>query len=244
MNTTTDYQTLYIQIGRLLQSAPEITDPAHLGQMSTLQWLGKAAALVGAVNATAYDLVQFTNATDKLRTAGWKYAVQEIFAIIYRAQAHCEIKLPVGQAGAFIPVGSSFDAFTALSKILQQATSDVMFIDPYMDECVLTEFGITVNEGVPIRILADEASYRTTLRTAATRWIQQYGEKRPLEVRLAQAKSLHDRAIFIDRTTAWTLTQSLKDFAKRSPAEIVNASDTAFMKIEAYQKIWNESTPI
>jgi hypothetical protein len=55
---------------------------------------------------------------------------------------------------------------------------------------------------------------------------------------LAPAKALHDRAIFIDKTTAWTLTQSLKDFAKRSPAEIVRADDVAALKIDAYENIW------
>jgi hypothetical protein len=50
---------------------------------------------------------------------------------------------------------------------------------------------------------------------------------------------LHDRAIFIDSTNAWLLTQSLKDFAKRSPAEIVRANDTATLKIAAYEAIWD-----
>jgi len=38
--------------------------------------------------------------------------------------------------------------------------------------------------------------------------------------------------------TAWILTQSLKDFAKRAPAEIVRADDTAALKIDAYEAIW------
>ena len=66
----------------------------------------------------------------------------------------------------------------------------------------------------------------------------QYGAARPLQVRLAPPKALHDRAIFTDQTTAWTLTQSLKDFAKRSPAEIVRADDIAALKIAAYEAIW------
>ena len=60
-------------------------------------------------------------------------------------------------------------------------------------------------------------------------------------VRLAPSKTLHDRAILIDRITAWTLTQSLKDFAKRSPAEIVRADDTAILKIAAYENLWTSA---
>jgi hypothetical protein len=55
---------------------------------------------------------------------------------------------------------------------------------------------------------------------------------------------LHDRVILIDGTAAWTLTQSIKDFAKRSPAEIVRAEDTASLKIAAYEDIWKNSSVI
>jgi hypothetical protein len=38
----------------------------------------------------------------------------------------------------------------------------------------------------------------------------------------------------VDGDKAWTLSQSLKDFAKRSLAEIVKADDTASPKVDAY----------
>jgi hypothetical protein len=59
-----------------------------------------------------------------------------------------------------------------------------------------------------------------------------------LAVRLAAPRSLHDRAIFIDGRVAWTLTQSLKDLASRSPAEIIRSDDTAGLKIPAYESVW------
>jgi hypothetical protein len=61
---------------------------------------------------------------------------------------------------------------------------------------------------------------------------------RPVSVRLASPRALHDRAIFVDNVKAWAVTQSLKDLAKRSPAEIVRADDTASLKIAAYEAIW------
>lgn len=83
-------------------------------------------------------------------------------------------------------------------------------------------------------------SLKAGKRQGATlrRWVLQHGSARPLSVRFAPQKALHDRAIFIDNAKAWTLTQSLKDFAKRSPAEIVRADDTAALKISAYEAIW------
>ena len=157
---------------------------------------------------------------------------------LYRALAAAELKAPPSVQGTFIPVGNSFDAFAALTKVLQTESSDVLIIDHYMDETALTEFAGTVADGISLRLLADEADHKQTLATAANRWVAQHKSNRPLAVRLAPPKSLHDRAIFIDQRTAYTLTQSLKDFAKRSPAEIVRADDTAALKIAAYEAIW------
>jgi hypothetical protein len=138
-------------------------------------------------------------------------------------------------------VGASFDAYSALSKILGGAAKDVFIVDPYLDETVLVEFGRTASEGVLLRLLADEAHVKSSLEPAARKWIEQYAAMRPISVRLSPARTLHDRAIFIDGVTAWTLTQSLKDFAKRAPAELVRVDDIASLKIASYQMLWERA---
>ncbi len=157
---------------------------------------------------------------------------------MYRAMGHCELHLPAGSAGSFVPVENAFDAFAALTKIFESAKFDVLIVDPYMDQATLVDFGLAVPEGVQLRLLADTNDHKETLKPAAETWISQYGESRLLSVRLASSKSLHDRAIFIDKREAWTITQSLKDFAKRAPAEIVRADSIATLKADAYEQIW------
>lgn len=240
---TTDYGTVYQQLGRLLETPPDLSTYQACVQPVALQWLGRGHALVKAANVGAgFDAISFTTAVDSMRTAGWSSGVQQVFQILYRALGHCELHLPAGLAGAFVPVGNSFDAFSALSKIFVGAKIDVMIVDPYMDEAALVDFGLAVPEGVQLRLLTDTNDHKATLRPAAEKWIAQYGANRPLSVRLAPAKSLHDRAIFIDRHEAWTLTQSLKDFAKRAPAEIVRADSIASLKVSAYEGIWATSS--
>ena len=165
--------------------------------------------------------------------------------VLYKALASAELKAPASAQGAFIPAGNRFDAFAALTKVLQTATIDALIVDPYMDETVLTDFAGAVPGSVTLRLLADQASVKPSLEPAGKMWVAQHGTTRPLGVRLAAPKTLHDRAIFIDRTTAWILTQSLKDFAKRSPAEIVRADDTASLKISAaYEAAWSAATVV
>ena len=234
----TDPETLYRQLGRLIEAMPELNHVPP--SIEDHRWLARAYALVAEVGNLA-DGPLLTIAINRLSSAAWQSSAEEIRAIVFRAFAVAELKAPPGAGGAFIPVGNSFDAFTALAKILAAATKDVLIIDPYMDDTALTEFAHAVPEGIPLRLMSDKATYKTNLQVAAKKWVQQYGAARPLMVRIAPPKALHDRAVFIDHTVAWTLTQSLKDFAKRSPAEMVRADDTAALKIAAYEIIWAAS---
>lgn len=244
---TTDPETLYRQLGRLIETMPDLTQSPI--QQNTHLWIARAFALVKEVG-NLLDPALFTVTATTLGESGrsdFEYkrrvnAAHEITSIVYRAFAIAEAKAPAGMSGTFIPVGNSFDVFSALAKLFQTASSEVLIIDPYMNETALTEFGIAVPEGISLKLLSDQATCYPTLEPAAKKWVTQHGSTRPLAVRIAPPKALHDRAIFIDQNTAWTLTQSLKDFAKKSPGEIVRADDTAMLKISAYISIWQSAS--
>jgi hypothetical protein len=162
----------------------------------------------------------------------------------YDVRARAEEKLgerltPVAGDGAFIGAGDVLDAYTAIGKVLETAKVDVLIVDPYMDEKAVTDFAPLIGGGINIRLLSDVQSSKATLGPAAKRWAIQYGSAHPLEARLAAARSLHDRLIVIDVQEAWVLTQSLKDFAARSPASIIRVDrQIAEMKIGAYEALW------
>lgn len=232
-------ENLYRQLGRLIETMPDLNS-CDLMSSEINQWLGRASALVSEAGDIA-DTVYLKTHVGHLHSAARNSAVLKIHQIVYRALATAELAAPAGSDGTFIPVGNSFDAFSAVSKILGNAKIDVFIIDPYMDEVGLTEFGTAVPENINLRLMADQNDHKATLLPAAQNWIKQYGAKRALSVRLALPRTLHDRAIFIDGITAYTLTQSLNAFAKRSPAEIIKADDTANLKIAAYEDIWSNS---
>lgn len=235
-------EELYRRVGRLIESAPSF---GGIGLLSVDQmtWLGRAEALVatsGDVSAQA----EFSLTKQKLAQPPTRaMAQQNLMLILYKILAAAELASPPGAQGTFIPVGNSFDAYAAIAKIMSAAKQDVLVVAPYMDDTVLIDFGGALSEGVMLRLLTDQATAKPNLAPAAIRWKAQFG-RRPLEVRLASRKALHDRAIFVDRSEAWTVTQSLKDLAKRSPAEIVRADDIASLKIESYESVWQSSTTI
>jgi hypothetical protein len=231
----------YRMLGRLVEEFPAIPSSGDIPQDVAL-WLGRADALV-RLTADISLKVDWGVALQFL-TINRSTAIQQIMVVIHRALAEAELEAPPSARGAFIPVGSPFDAFSAIGKLLRRANSDVFIIDPYMDEVVLTDYEPLVPDNVALRLLADQATLKTSLLPAATRWKEQNKGKRSLSVRVAPPRSIHDRAIIIDRSSAWTLTQSLKDFAKRAPAEIVDSRDLAALKIPAYEDLWKHSTDL
>lgn len=210
----------------------------------TLKWLGQLLAVVSAMKRHADELA-LKVATDQLIRMQGSQGHGEIRAILYRALAAAELDAPASEQGAFIAAGNELDAYAAISKVIASAKRELLVVDPYMDGKALTDFLPSADEAVRLRVLADEASAKPTLVPAAERWRTQFPETRQLEVRLAPARSLHDRLIVVDEGEAWSLTQSLKDFASRAHGSILKVDpETAVLKIGAYIDHWNAARPI
>jgi phosphatidylserine/phosphatidylglycerophosphate/cardiolipin synthase-like enzyme len=235
---------LYMELGRLIEAMPNLFDIGSCSEFEIERWLGRAYALLKASGEEG-EAEALKSASKNLfvsNTMMRDRGARSIVLIMHRAVSVAELKAPVKSQGSFIPAGNSFDAFAAFAKVLGTATNDILMVDPYMDEKALSDFAVTANEGVAIRLLADEHSKKASLKPAVERWSNQYGPKRPLEARLAGARSLHDRLLIIDGTTAWVLTQSMNAFAERAPASIVRVdTDTASLKVVAYSTIWSNA---
>lgn len=125
-------ELLYRQIGRLVETTPNFSGFADLTP-EQLQWLGRARALVVAGNDIAltaeFDLAAKGMQNTHLRQS----TLQTVMRILYSALACAELQAPPSAQGAFIPAGNRFDAFAALTRVLQTATADVFLVDPYMD---------------------------------------------------------------------------------------------------------------
>ena len=146
--------------------------------------------------------------------------------------------------GTFIAAGHTLDAFAAVSNVLKTAKTDILMVDAYADEKVLTDYAVLAPENVTVRLLT-EAHYKLSLKPAAERWVQQCGASRPLYIRVALNKKLHDREIFIDGAKAWSVGQSFKDLATKSPSGLsLQEGELGARKIAAYQDIWDASTPL
>jgi hypothetical protein len=237
-----DVQVLYNQIGQHLAQFPDTTKgfPPELRV-----WIQRAAALIKAVG-DGTDTKNAREISDRASTRSMFVDGSAIHGILQRTFYELELQLPVGQQGAFIPAGNAHDAFAAVGRLLKQAQTDVLIIDPYMDSQALTTYAVTALDQVAIRLLADSKNVHADLKPAVTTWKTQYTQSRSLESRLTAPRKLHDRFIIVDNATVWMLTQSLNAFAKRSPATIIQVADQQIAgdKIAHYTSVWNTATPI
>lgn len=230
----------------LLAQVPPLEGKGHYAEAQR-EWLGRAAGLVEMI-ANMHELATFRSAVQSVgNPSNRTSAVNTMMVVLHSLLAQIEFQLPASARGAFIAVRAEFSAFTAVSNVLNEAKSDVVLVDPYLNEKVLSDFAITAPERVSVRLLGDSQASAShgALKVASERWISQYGAARPLSVRLTQPRVLHDRLILVDGTVAWVVTQSFKDLAKRSPASLTRAdAELAAAKIHAYEQIWKNASPL
>ncbi len=198
-----DPEALYVLLSQLLASVPvelttQVTDPLKPSPLSdeAERWLARAYALVSESGVDRDDTAEMKMLTTKFAERFQRHlSTQSILNILRRTAAVMELRSPVGAQGSFIHAGNVFDAMAALSNVLRRAATDLLIVDPYLDEIVLTDFVQMAPEKIPVRLLADQFSLKPTLRAAYQRWAQQFGATRPLSARLASpphvARSRH-----------------------------------------------------
>lgn len=108
--------------------------------------------------------------------------------------------------GIFVD-GQIFDAYEFVTRLIKSAKKNILLIDNYVDESVLTMMSEKAS-GVRVDIYTKEVS--KPLALAADKFNAQYGD---LEIHVMHI--FHDRFLIIDDTTIYLIGASLKDAGKK-----------------------------
>jgi len=235
---TTDLESLYLQLKALVSNIPDLDN--RLITHETRTWLSRATVIVE--KTAPEDYISLSVACDHLGGNLHDLNVKKILSIIYRSLARAELAAPVSVHGSFIPVDKPFIAINVINDLFKATNHSLLIIDPYADANLLFEFCVLAPEKIIIQILADEKHHKPGLNPAAKKWQLEYSTSRPIDVRVAPTKTLHDRIIIKDESEAWVLGQSFNGLAKRAPTFLQKVDkDATEMKIAAYLQIWNKS---
>jgi hypothetical protein len=151
-------EELYLQLGKLVAEMPDLAHCPITSQVN--RWLGRAQALVED-GIDSSEVVVLKVACQNLSIPNLRQMnAQTIASVVHHALAQAELIAPARVQGTFIAAGSTLDAYAAVGRVLGMAKTDVLLVDPYADEKIVTEYALLAPESVAARILADAADYK------------------------------------------------------------------------------------
>ena len=201
------------------------------GEMEPFAWLGRAMAVLQRWSAS--NAMQVTGAADELRDDNMSRVSKGYVAVLTMLQqARADLRLDVGPMATVVDHGAVFDYFDEVRKILQTAKTNLLFIDPYLDADFVPRYLAHVGGGVSIRLLTEKKL--TTLLPAVDMFVAQHHV--PVAVR--SCGGLHDRLVFVDRSSCYISGASFKDGGKNAPALLAQILDGFGALASIYEAKW------
>lgn len=183
---------------------------------------------------TCRDLGQFWNFI-KLENSLPSYATRREF--VWRAFRPVldGIDEASSEREQFFAKGSDHDAYVAIRTILQEAKSELLIIDPYMDGTIYQLLGTLSISTLIVKILS--AKIPSDFALEARKFVAQHPEF-TIEIRVSN--DFHDRFVFLDGNRCHLLGASIKDAGKRGFTVVQLIEPTAVQFILDYaNRVWN-----
>jgi hypothetical protein len=110
--------------------------------------------------------------------------------------------------------GQIFDAYELMSRIIRSATKEIILIDNYIDETVLTHLRKR-SENV------DAIIYTKTISRILQLDLERHNSQYP-PIQIRELRESHDRFLIIDRKELYHIGASIKDLGKRPVVSLSN----------------------
>jgi len=195
-------------------------------------WLGRVAAVVEAWNpGKAIILRSLTDEFHGKNAHDAQVAFRRLMGLLEETRHSLRMKA-VGPLSAAVDRGKVFDYFDEVRKVIESASKDILFIDPYLDAEFVSRYLPHIRAGVSIRLLARERL--ATLLPAVDAFAKQTSAK----VAVRSASGFHDRYAILDGTACYQSGASFKDGAKSSPTTLTQIVDAFPAVQKTYEDLW------
>jgi len=235
-------EKIYLELGRLIAEVPDLASGPITPDVR--RWLASATALVKSSGSLAESL-QLTMACDNLDGPLRARHAETITAILQRILAKAEANAPREIRGSVLLIDEGRDVYVAMRQLLGTAASNALLVEPDAAGKLLADYALLAPDRVTVRVLADEAQYRSSLIEGVERWQQRFGDGRTLMVRLAAANTLFERLVLLDDERAWVVGAPFSQLARRAHTTLVRMRpEEEARKIAVYAEIWNDAKPL
>jgi len=226
-------QTLLTEIENLLRTAPP-PDNIDRDSPDVVMWGGRVTAVIEMWNFVRSSGIK--TLAERLLSYEADHrviALRSITMQLHRALHDLRLKTG-GTLSAAVEAGATFDYFDEIRRVIEQATTDLLFVDQYLNPDFVSRYLVQARGGVQIRLLTTD-KYIKTLLPAVEMFVSQ--QNADVQIR---RNEVHDRWIFVDHTACYQSGASFKDGAKRTPTTLVQLID-AFESVQAtYEKRWDD----
>lgn len=222
-------QQILAEIEDVLRHMPA-RDQLHWDTPEVLAWLGRATAVIEHWSFS--KSTEWSLAVNAVRTGRmYEDGPARVQMLLHQAQHDLRLKV-VGPGSVAIAEGGVFDYFDEIRGIIETATEDILFVDPYLDAEFISRYLPHVKPSVNVRLLGSK--HIDKLASAAALFSQQAG----ISIDVRRAK-LHDRYVFIDRQRCFSSGASFKDGAKRTGTTITENIDAFEPLLKTYEGLWD-----
>ena len=198
-------------------------------------WLGRVSNFIAVWNPPGS--VSLGLAISKFRNQGFRpsnVGLDEILTLLHQAWYNLRMKT-IGPVNTAIGQGEVFNYFDELRKLIETATRELLFVDPYLDAEFVSRYLPHVTAGVSVRLLTGKLLPK--LLPAVKLFVQQYSGA--VEVR--SAPGFHDRYVFVDQNACYQSGASFKDGAKKAPTTLIQITDVFPAVLQTYKDMWDQA---
>lgn len=225
---------LLAEVDDLLRTMPSRTTIRNSSPENEA-WLGRAIALVRLWNPQ--QAIFF--ATDVQNINGFlsqdpQHALTKVMTTLHQVRYDLLLST-TGPLTVAIDRGATFDYFDELRKVIELGKIDIFFVDPYLDAEFVSRYLTHVEQSANIRLLTNKCL--ATLLPAVQLIKQQHG----LNIEVRSASNLHDRYLFVDKSSCYHSGASFKDGAKKAPTTLTQIVDAFNEVYGLYQNAWDNA---
>jgi hypothetical protein len=224
---------LLAEVEDVLRSMPDRKKMTHVLPENE-DWLGRAAACVNLWDSVRGTF--FTTHVQSLvghRATNPAAAMQAILTTLHQMRNELRMST-VGPLTVALGTNRPFDYFDEIRKVIETATVDIYFVDPYLDAEFVSSYLPHVKPNVSIRLLGRVCK---TLEPA----VKLFKSQESANIELRTSEGFHDRYVFIDHRECYHSGASFKDGAKKAPTTLTQITD-AFAAMEAtYNEMWSRA---